>query len=172
MDPLEPTDDLLESLYVINKAAKRLADEATAAYERGDITGSNVCSAKKEALYRLKTTVLGRIVAHDPTAVQGEFHAINGDVWLHLSVHGWDFHQPPHAIGSELAGRIDVSNSPRTPRDAPYERSAEADRSNRTLEEALRHLSALGVNANDHLATPTIRGTNDRIVDVRWPSIS
>ncbi len=171
MDPLEPTDDLLESLYVINKVAKQLADEATAAYERGDLTRSNRCSARKEALYRTKTTVLSRIVAYDPTRVVGEYHAINGDAWLFLTVDGWNFHQPPRAIGRELTDRIEVANSAASPLDAPYVRDSAVKRSDRSIEEALQHLASHGVDTNDHLATPTISGTNDRLVDVRWACI-
>ncbi len=169
MEPLEPTDDLLESLYVVNKVAKQLADDATDAYERGDATESNVCSARKEALYRTKTTVLSRIVANDPASVSGEYHAINGDAWLFLTVNGWHFHQPPRAIGSDLADRISVSNSPDTPLDAPYVRDPTVSRSDRSLEESLCGLADHGVNANDHLAQPTISGADDRLVDVRWP---
>lgn len=168
VEPLEPSEDLLESLYVVNKVAKQLADDATDAYERGDATRSNVCSARKEALYRTKTTVLSRIVAHDPTTVSGEYHAINGDAWLHLTVNGWRFHQPPRAIDGDLTDRIDISNSPSSPRNAPYVRDSSVERSDRSLEEALCHLADCGVNANDHLARPTISGTHDRIVDVRW----
>jgi len=97
VEPLKPTDDLLESLYVVNKAAKRLADEATAAYDRGDVAESNVCSARKDALYRTKTAVLSRVVAHDPTRVTGAYHAIDGDVWLFLTVGDWAV--PPAAAG-------------------------------------------------------------------------
>jgi len=169
VDPLEPTDDLLESLYVVNKVAKQLADEATAAYDRGDITESNRCSARKEALYLTKTAVLNRVVAYDPTRVVGEYHAINGDPWLHLTVDGWHFHQPPRAIGGELTDRIRVKNTESTPRNAPYVRDPTVARSDRSLERALRHLAGHGINANDHLPTSTISGTNDRLVDVRWP---
>ncbi len=169
MDPIDPSDDVLESLYVTNKVAKQLSDDATDAYERGDATTSNRCSARKDALYRTKTTVLSRIVAADPDAVVGEYHAINGEAWLHLTVNGWRFHQPPRAIGSELTDRIEVTNSPDSPLDAPYVRNAAVERSDRSLEEALVHLAEHGVNANDHLARPTISGTDNRLVDVRWP---
>ena len=168
VDSLDPDDDLLESLYVVNKVAKRLADEATAAYDRGDITESNVRSARKNALYRTKTEVLNRIVASDPAAVAGEYHAVNGDVWLLVTVNGWEFHQPPHAFGSDLTDRIAVTNSVDEPRDVPYVRDAAVERSDRSLEAALRTLAERGVDANDHLARPTIRGENDRLTDVRW----
>ncbi|GAB7010328.1 hypothetical protein [Halorubrum trueperi] len=168
MDPLEPTDDLLESLYVVNKIAKQFADEATAAYERGDVTESNVRSARKDALYRTKTAVLSRVVAHDSSHVTGEYHAINGDVWLFLAVGDWRFHQPPHAIGSGLTDEIDIANERSEPVDAPYVRDSSVDRSDRTLEEALSRLADAGVNANDHLARPTVTSEHDRIVDVRW----
>ena len=154
VDSLDPDDDLLESLYVVNKVAKRLADEATAAYDRGDITESNVRSARKDALYRTKTEVLNRIVA--------------SDVWLLVTVNGWEFHQPPHAFGSDLTDRIAVTNSVDEPRDVPYVRDAAVERSDRSLEAALRTLAERGVDANDHLARPTIRGENDRLTDVRW----
>ena len=168
VDPLEPDDDLLESLYVVNKVAKRLADEATAAYDRGDVTESNVASARKDALYRTKTEVLNRIVAGDPDAVTGEYHAVHGDVWLLVTVNGWEFHQPPYAFGSDLTDRIETANSAAEPRDVPYVRDASVERSDRSLEEALRGLAERGVDANDHLAQPTISGEHDRLVDVRW----
>ena len=168
MEPLEPDDDLLESLYVTNKVAKQLADEATEAYDRGDATRSNVCSARKDALYRTKTTVLNRIVAHDPSLVTGEYHAINGDVWLLVTVNGWEFHQPPYAFGSDLTDRIEITNSPDEPADVPYVREAGVERSNRSLEEALVALADRGVNANDSLARSTVQGKRDQIVDVRW----
>jgi len=169
VDPLEPTDDLLESLYVVNKVAKQFADEATTAYERGDLTESNVRSARKDALYRTKTAVLTRVVAHDPSRVSGEYHAINGgDVWLFLSVDGWKFHQPAYAIGDELTDAIEISNSRSEPLDAPYVRDSTVERSDRTLEESLSRLADAGVNANDHLACPTVTSEHDRIVDVRW----
>ena len=168
MDPLEPTDDLLESLYVVNKVAKQFADEATAAYERGDLTESNVRSARKDALYRTKTAVLSRVVAHDPSRVTGEYHAINGDVWLFLDVNGWKFHQPAYAIGGDLTDAIDISNSRSDPLDAPYERDSTVERSDRNLAESLSQLADAGVNANDHLARPTVTSEDDRIVDVRW----
>jgi len=169
VEPLEPTDDLLESLYVVNKAAKRLADEATAAYDRGDIAESNVRSARKDALYRTKTAVLSRVVAHDPTRVTGAYHAIDGDVWLFLSVGDWQFHQPPRAFGGDLTDAIETRNAPSDPIDAPYVRDPTAERSDRTLEEALSRLADAGVNANDRLARPTVTTERDRIVDVRWP---
>ncbi|MGQ3327756.1 MULTISPECIES: hypothetical protein [Halorubrum] len=168
MDPLEPTDDLLESLYVVNKVAKQFADEASAAYERGDLTESNVRSARKDALYRTKTAVLSRVVAHDPSRVSGEYHAINGDVWLFLDVDGWKFHQPAYAIGGELTDAIDIANARSDPLDAPYVRDSAVERSDRTLAEALSRLADAGVNANDHLARPTVTSEHDRIVDVRW----
>ena len=168
VEPLEPDDDLLESLYVTNKVAKQLADEATEAYDRGDATRSNVCSARKDALYRTKTTVLNRIVAHDPSLVTGEYHAINGDVWLLVTVNGWEFHQPPYAFGSDLTDRIEITNSPDEPADVPYVREVGVERSNRSLEEALVALADRGVNANDSLARSTVQGKRDQIVDVRW----
>ena len=168
MDPLEPTDDLLESLYVVNKVAKRFADEATAAYDRGDVTESNVRSARKDALYRTKTAVLSRIVAHEDADVTGEYHAIDGDVWLFLTVGDWHFHQPPRAIGGDLADEVDVANDPAEPIDAPYERDPTVERSDRSLEDALTRLADAGVNANDHLVRPTVTSEHDRIVDVRW----
>jgi hypothetical protein len=168
VDPLDPTDDLLESLYVVNKAAKRLADEATAAYERGDVTESNVQSARKDALYRTKTRVLNRIVAGDPSAVSGEYHAVHGDVWLLVDVRGWTFHQPPRAFGSDLTDRIETTNTEAEPRSVPYVRDPTATRSDRSLVEALSDLAARGVDANDHLARPTILDEHDRLVDVRW----
>ena len=168
MEPLEPDDDLLESLYVVNKVAKRLADEATAAYDRGDVTDSNVSSARKDALYRTKTEVLNRIVAGDPDAVSGEYHAVHGDVWLLVTVNGWEFHQPPHAFGSDLTDRIETANSVDEPRDVPYVRDASVERSDRSLEEALLGLAERGVDANEHLARPVISGERDQLVDVRW----
>jgi len=162
VEPLEPDDDLLESLYVTNKVAKQLADEATEAYDRGDATRSNVCSARKDALYRTKTTVLNRIVAHDPSLVTGEYHAINGDVWLLVTVNGWEFHQPPYAFGSDLTDRIEITNSPDEPADVPYVREAGVERSNRSLEEALVALADRGVNANDSLARSTVQGNATR----------
>ncbi|MUW14434.1 hypothetical protein GJ633_06960 [Halorubrum sp. CBA1125] len=168
MDSLEPTDDLLESLYVVNKVAKQLADEATAAYERGDVTESNVRSARKDALYRTKTAVLSRVVAHDPSLVTGEYHAIDGDVWLFLAVGEWRFHQPPHAFGTALTDAIETTNSRDDPIDAPYVRDPSVERSDRSLETALAHLADAGVNANDHLASPTVTTEHDRLVDVRW----
>jgi len=168
VEPLEPDDDLLESLYVTNKVAKQLADEATEAYDRGDITRSNVCSARKDALYRTKTTVLDRIVAHDPSLVAGEYHAINGDVWLLVTVNGWEFHQPPHAFGTDLTDRIAIANSLAEPADVPYVREADVERSDRSLEAALVALAERGVNANDYLSNSTIQGERDQIVDVRW----
>jgi len=168
VDPLEPTDDLLESLYVVNKAAKRLADEATAAYQRGDVTESNVNAARKDALYRTKTTVLGRIVADDPAHVVGEYHSVHGDTWLLLTVDGWEFHQPPYAFGTDLTNQIETANDVTDPRDVPYVREAAVKRSDRPLEEALVHLAEHGVNANNHLARPTISGERDQLVDIRW----
>ncbi len=168
MEPLEPDDDLLESLYVVNKAAKRLADEATAAYERGDVTRSNVTSARKDALYRTKTTVLNRIVAFDPDRVVGEYHSVHSDTWLLVTVDGWKFHQPPRAFGSDLTDRIEVQNRIDEPRDVPYVREAASPRSDRSLEDALRRLAERDINANDHLARPTVSGDRDRLVDVRW----
>lgn len=168
MDPLEPTDDLLESLYVVNKVAKQFADEATAAYERGDITESNVNAARKDALYRTKTDVLNRIVADDPAHVVGEYHSVHGDTWLLLTVNGWEFHQPPYAFGTDLTDRIETLNDATEPRDVPYVRDADVERSDRSLAEALVRLAECGVNANDHLARPTISGERDQLVDVRW----
>ncbi|MFD1571532.1 hypothetical protein [Halorubrum laminariae] len=168
MDPLEPTDDLLESLYVVNKAAKQFADEATDAYDRGDVTESNVRSARKDALYRTKTAVITRVVAHDPAHVTGEYHSIHGDVWLFLRIGDWRFHQPPHAIGNDLTDQIETTNDRTDPNDTPYVRDSSIARSDRTLDEALSRLADAGVNANDYLARPTVTTEHDRIVDVRW----
>lgn len=171
VEPLEPDDDLLESLYVINRVAKQLADEASDAYGRGDITRSNVCSARKDALYRTKTAVLNRIVASDASLVDGEYHVIDGDTWLLVDVDGWTFHQPPHAFGRDLTDRIEVANAADDPREVPYVRESAIERSDRSLESALVALAGHGVDANDHLARTTIRGERDQLVDVRWPCL-
>lgn len=168
MEPLDPTDDLLESLYVVNRVAKQLADDATAAYDRGDITKSNVKAARKDALYRTKTAVLTRIVAADPGHVVGEYHRVHGDTWLLLTVNGWEFHQPPHAFGTALTDAIETTNSIDDPREIPYVRNTTVDRSDRSLETALVGLADYGVNANDYFTRPTISGERDQIVDVRW----
>jgi len=168
VDPLSPDEDVLESLYVVNKVAKQRADDATDAYDRGDITQSNVHAARKDALYRTKTAVLTRIVTADPTAVTGEYHAIDGSVWLLVDVHGWTFHQPPYAFGRGLTDRIAIENTPDEPLDVPYERDPTVSRTDRSLKQALCVLAARGVNANDHLERPTVSGEHDQLVDVRW----
>lgn len=151
VEPIPPADDVLEAVYVINKHAKRLADEAASAYERGFGAEARANSVQKKALYGVKTAVLHGITKAAPESVEAERHELSGDQFVCLYVNGWSFHQPDEDVCDELSEVVEWRDSEGEQTTVDYTRDSTVEHSEYSLKEALTVLDEQGVCANNHL---------------------
>lgn len=136
--------EVLESLYVVNKHAKKYAEQGTENYRRGKKTTAKANSNKKKALYRLKEEVLDRI---QDDVERIERHMIDGSEFYCLFFDDFSFHVPVHqySVDGDL-----VEEGVRELDD--FEKSSEKEHSDKSLKESLLLLeSRYGLNANDYL---------------------
>jgi len=159
---------LLESLYVVNKHAKKFSNRATQSYRRGRKAKAKELSNKKKALYRLKEKVLEHI-QHE--AEQVSIHEIdNTDFYCFYFVDEnnteWSFHCPKHPF--VLDGTISVSNEDV----GEFNKSSDVERSNKNLKTALLFFKQEHqFNANRFVPNeyrPPMFRTNYQSIDSRW----
>jgi hypothetical protein len=139
---------LLESLYNINKHAKKYARLGCENYQKGKKATAKMNSVKKNALYELKHQVLKRLAEgkeHDRI----QKHQIDDNVFvcLYLTAGGqdWSFHTPQHQwTGPCPEGDIRVLDD--------FEANETKSRSDMPLKEALLTIeSKTGLSANQYL---------------------
>ena len=159
---MEPTDDSLESLYNINKHAKKYAELGTENYRNGKKTTAKANSNKKKALYAVKERVLATIA---DSATQIEIHEIDGRRFycLYFRDGEWSFHTPVEALS------IDDNRVTACKELDAFEKTSEKEQSDQSLKESLLHLeTAFGVNANEHLPSKYLwYGSNRHFIG--WP---
>ena len=152
----EPDEQTLESLYNINKHAKRYAGLADKNYHRGKKGTAKANSLKKKALYAVKSRAINRfLLGGGGMLVDVERHQINGDSFLCLDFidegERWSFHQPEvEVIKGRIPSRIEIIE--RDPEEFEhFESDEEKERSDKSLKDSLLHLETCGWNANDYL---------------------
>lgn len=157
-DPLDPTAQVLEALYVVNKHAKQEADRAASAYAEGRGSDARFHSLRKQALYDVKTVALHRVVVSSEAKVAFEHHTIGGDPFLCFSVDGWSFHQPLDAVDDALLERVGRETAGASDNDASidYDRTTTVEHADCSLEAALCQFQRVGIDANEYLEQSTI----------------
>lgn len=160
LTPLSQDPDILAAVHTINRHAKRLNEDADAAYQRGDGAQARVYSIQKKALYNTKTVALHRLVKADPEAVHVELHDVNGEneMWCFSFPDGHSFHQPTEAVDDALLTGLHGGNDPAEVPSEEIDFTAATDTQDleKTLAQALQTLAAHGLNANDHLDATTV----------------
>lgn len=133
----------LESLYNINKHAKKYANLGTENYRKGKGTTAKANSLKKDALYTLKEHVLRRIY-EDAEAIR--IHQIRGDEFYLTDFGDWSFHTPV----SNISLPDDCIEGTDTLEE--FTTSEEKEHSDRSLKSCLQFFEdEFGLNANDYL---------------------
>lgn len=165
LDPLPRSEDLLVALFTINRHAKRLDEQADAAYEHGHGAEARAHALRKRALYRTKTVVLHCLAKSDPDAIRVVRHELDGDHELFCLTldEGYSFHQPLGAVEPDLlaatTGTEDRSDLPLDTID--FEASSETDDLEMSLSRAVAVLRNHGVEPNDYLDAT-------RVEDFTW----
>lgn len=138
-----PSDAVLESLYKLNKHAKKYAELASENYEKGKKGNARANSCKKEALYAVKSEVLSEL---NKRADRVERHEINGSEFFCLYFGDWAFHTPVEDItipDERVAETVELDD---------FEKSSEPEHTSQSLKESLLHIeSEFGLNANEFL---------------------
>lgn len=136
--------EILESLYVINKHARKYAQKAHEHYLADRHAPAARNSARKEALYDLKGRVLSGLTGH---AERIERHRIDGKEYLCLYINGFAFHALPDEIDLGSA-QVDEAVEELS----GFEKTAEKEGTSRTLKVSLLYLQEeFGISANDLL---------------------
>jgi hypothetical protein len=134
---------LLESLYAINKQAKkygRLGDEN---YRKGKGATAKMNSVKKKALYGVKEAVLQRIYENADTLA---IHEIDGNEFWFTDFGTFSFHSPLESLDLPY-GQVEYQDTLDN-----FDPGEEKEHTDNTLKESLLTIeSELGINANDHL---------------------
>lgn len=162
LDGLPQTNDILQSIYTINRHAKQLDEQAASAYRADQGAEARAYSLRKRALYRTKTVAIHRLVKADPAAVRIVRHELNGDnetYCLYLSpVDGdedreYSFHQPLDAVDPELLRDVTGSDDRSTlPLETiSFDTTSETDSLERSLSDAISTLRQHDLDPDDYL---------------------
>lgn len=136
--------EVLESLYVANKHAKKYAEQGTENYRKGKKTTAKANSNKKKSLYRIKEAVLEEIRSD---AEKIALHEIDGREYYCLFFQDFSFHVPVNhfTVDEEL-----VEDGVRELED--FEKTSEKELSDKSLKDSLLLLEdVFGLNANEYL---------------------
>ena len=134
---------ILESLYVVNKHAKKYAEQGTENYRKGKKTTAKANSNKKKALYQLKENVLSEIREE---AEKVDIHEIDGNQFYCLYFQDFSFHTPIRSL-EIVEDRIDEREELED-----FEKEAEKEKVSKSLKDSLLYLEAVfGFNANEYL---------------------
>lgn len=87
----EMLDELLQSLYVINKHAKQYAEQGTENYRKGKKASAKRNSVRKDALYTLKSLILDDI---KDDAKEITIHRIESNIFYCFTFKEYSFHSP------------------------------------------------------------------------------
>lgn len=158
---------LFESLYVVNKHAKRFSNRSTGAYRQGRKLKAKELSNKKKALYGLKEAVLRKVQF---TSEKVALHEIDGTEFYCLyfvdeTGQKWSFHAPKHTFS--LDGQIEVDEEEELNN---FNKTTTIDNSDQSLQEALQYFNEKHhINANRFLppAAPVF-GHSYHPVNDRW----
>lgn len=133
--------ETLQSLYIINKHAKKYAEKGTENYRKGKKTTAKANSNKKEALYRLKEKVLTRL---EDKAERIELHEIDGEDFYCFYFDQFSFHTPKE--------NIEVNSQVENERELEEFQKDSEKEIQRTLKDSLKHLQEeFNLNANNFL---------------------
>jgi len=151
MDPKKvEREPLLDSLYNLNKHAKKYAQLAEENYRQNKGATAKTNSIKKDALYALKSDVLAGL--YDAGSVdEVERHLINKTEYWLFRIDNWTYHAPIESIEVDHS---DISKGVDTPVVLDeFDKTAKKDRSSRSLKSSLLHVQdVLGLSANDYLS--------------------
>lgn len=139
---------LFESMYVVNKQAKKYAQKAQEHWNKGKKTPARKNSLRKKALYTLKRELVEGLAAAGE-AERVTVHQIDGsDFFCHTFAadEEWSFHTPVN----------DWEGEPPDPSDrkvlSEFDKTEEKERSNRSLKSSLKTLqSEVDLSANEYL---------------------
>lgn len=140
----EPTEETLESLFKINKHARKYAGKAENHYHRSNHYSARRNSSKKEALYDLKGKVLSEIAEN---ADEVELHRIDGKTYFCLYFEEWSFHTHLDELDKQPG---DVEGE--TEKLDDFSKDSDVGGLSRSLKASLIHLhDQFGFNANELL---------------------
>lgn len=139
----EQLEKTLESLYIINKHAKKYAEQGTENYRKGKKTTAKANSHKKKALYQLKEKVLIKI---KDEVEKIEIHKIDGEKYYCFFFDDFSFHCPIHSL------EIDEDRVEGTDTLEDFEKTSEKEAVNKSLKASLKQIEdEFGLNANEFL---------------------
>lgn len=173
---VDEPDRLLEALYVLNKRARRYADQATQQYRRENGTAARRNRLRKEALYALKTALLV-LLANADTIDRVRRHVIDDRAYYCCTVRGWSFHVPVdnwHGPDLDVEPHADQAHAPgddtATARElTDFTKDGEAVDSDLPLKRALLHIqSSTGLSANEFLAETSVSYSDGSKYFVGW----
>lgn len=149
------SDTSLESLYSVNKHAKRYAEQSIEHHRNGKKTTAKVNSTKRDALYSVKTRVISQIKQYTDYVT---IHIINDNEYYYVEFRDWGFHTP-------VDGIVDIPRERVEGREPlpDFSKSSVNRRSSLSLKESLLHINdEFGVNANDLLPVRYLRHGSKR----------
>ena len=156
---------LFESLYVVNKHAKKFSNRSKQAYRHGEKGKAKELSNKKKGLYGLKEAVLRRIQhASEEVAI----HEIDGNEFYCLyfvdeTDEQWSFHTPRERFS--LDSQIEVEEEELD----DFTADSTVENSNKSLREALTFFDEEHqINANRFVPFAPVFRNSYRPVDARW----
>jgi hypothetical protein len=138
----------LESLYVLNKQAKKYRDKASNSYHAGKKATARKNSCRKGAMYGVKERVLRKI---HQQAIEIRLHEINGDDFYCLYFKDkegqrWSFHAPTSKLDideNRVEGKAELDD---------FKSDSEKEATSRSLKDSLLYIeSEFGLNANNYL---------------------
>jgi len=148
------SEDLLESIYVVNKHAKKEAEKATTNYQQNRKQEAKHHSNRKKALYITKRQALQQI---QHTVEKITIDTIDSTNYYCLYFHHngdfWAFHTPQKEFRLQYT---DPLHKPIKQTLSDFSKTTTIPEEYKTLKQALLYLKThLQINANNHLPTST-----------------
>lgn len=146
---------LLESIYAINRYAKKYSKSSQDCYDKGDKPKAKKNSLRKDALYALKAKLLD-LIYQNSCYDDLEKHKINGDLYWLMRVDNWEFHMPqddftPNQDDITLGGDEPVDLS-------TFQSHSNQNHADKPLKSALIDIHRItGISANDFLSEVEVR---------------
>lgn len=140
-----PRGDTLEALYVINKHAKKYANQGTERYRNGQKAAAKRNSVRKDALYSVKSRVIEHIYEHTEDI---RLHEMRSSLFFLFDFGNVSFHSPIDTVAIDADPYRDTT----TPLD-DFHKEENKEYTSLSLKEALTFFeTAFDINANDHLS--------------------
>ena len=154
--PLEPTTELLEAIFTLNKHAEQLFDKSISASKHGKDAQAKICLVQKNALHKIKSDVLHRFAKYaskNNIEIEVEKHKTVGDsvCWCLNISDEYSFHIPVEKTDSKMIQTLCDNPESVTPEQIEKPTINDSESLPMTTKRALQTLKKYNIEPDEYL---------------------